>query len=79
MVMSLDQPTQSLITRLMEWWSNDVKNTMIQGGKNRFRIEFGFDFKVFHISSLSDNRIYPIVIVKGLKVKYTLSRNKQIR
>ena len=64
----------SASTRPMEWWSNDVKNTMIQGGLNRVRINLGYEEGVTtYPTAVPENRILPIVIVKKLNVKYTLS------
>ena len=58
----------------MEWWSNNVKNIMNQDQMNRFRIELGFEQGVTtYPASIDEPALIPIVIVKNLKVHYTLA------
>ena len=64
----------SASTRPLQWWSNDVKNVMKQGGVNKFRLSFNYDEGVTtYPSAVSENKMLPVVIVKSVKVKYTLS------
>ena len=69
MVTSLDS-TQATLD--LEWWSNDVKNTLIQAVKTD--LELNLVLTSIYISC--DNRIYPIVIVKGKSQIHIIASNK---
>ena len=73
-VLELQPNHPSASTRPMEWWSNEAKSVMAPEGGNRFRVEFGYqDGRSLYPSALDTNTIIPVVIVKKLNVKYTLS------
>ena len=64
----------SATSNAMEWWSNNVKSTLRQDDLNRFRIEFGYEQGVTtYPASIDTSVLIPIVIVRSLKVNYTLA------
>ncbi len=57
-----------------EWWGEDVKNTFNQGAVNQFRLHIGFEngLSTFPLHNNFEGA-YPVVIVRGAKIKYTLA------
>ena len=58
----------------MSWWSNNVKNTLTQDVLNKFSLEFGYEdgVSLYPLGS-AEEEIFPVVIVKNVKVEYTLA------
>ena len=61
----------------LSWWSNNVKNTMTQGEMNKFRLELGYESGLTAHPEGSGSGynefVIPIVIVKDVKIHYTLA------
>ena len=58
----------------LSWWSNNVKSTFTQDNLNKFKLVFGYDEGVsLYPLGTSDDVIIPVVIVKNIKVNYTLA------
>ena len=58
----------------MNWWSNNVKSIFTQDSLNEFNLEFGYDEGVsLYPFGTGDDVIIPVVIVKNVKVEYTLA------
>ena len=58
----------------LNWWSNNVKSTFTQDNLNKFKLEFGYQEgrSLFPLGA-SDDVIIPVIIVKDVKVNYTLA------
>ena len=58
----------------LNWWSNNVKSTFTQDALNKFRLEFGYKEGVsLYPLGTADDVILPVIIVKDIKVNYTLA------
>ena len=58
----------------LNWWSNNVKSTFTQDNLNKFKLEFGYqDGRSLFPLGASDDVIIPVIIVKDVKVNYTLA------